>query len=387
MNGTDMPVITIRGIAAGGEGIGSVQGKTVFVRYTAPGDTIRYRITADYKNWARAELIDILTPSPERAKPLCPHYGLCGGCDLQHISYEAQLSAKTTILKDAFTRIGGIMPPEPEIFPSSPWEYRNRMQVHCISQFHARSFGLKTRNSKDIIQVTECPVADSGINGFLQKSGQEQLPLSCPGKERFTVYARDGLLLFEGGQEQGKTRLLNREICLDVSVFFQSNAAMLETLILRLKEIAADADHSRAMADLYCGVGTFAAFLGHNFPQIDLAEQNRKALDLARKNTSAISRDTSVNFFANTDANWAKLNRSGYGFVIADPPRKGLAPGFVRWLVEKGPPLFAYVSCNPATLARDSKVLCKGGYELKTLAFFDFYPQTSHIESLAVFIR
>jgi 23S rRNA (uracil1939-C5)-methyltransferase len=223
-----------------------------------------------------------------------------------------------------------------------------------------------------------------------------------PEKDRFTVYARGGLFLGEGGTVRGKTQILDRELVLDAGVFFQSNGMMLEKLVTDLQEIAAVfADASAAasaagtvrnlpMADLYCGVGTFAVFLGEFFPHADLVEENKTALALARENFLPIvsGGNISAGFFAQRGEDWIKnADFRRYGFIIADPPRHGLAPEIARRLAADGPPLFVYVSCDPATLARDSKILLAGGYKLKELRLYDFYPQTAHIESLAVFVR
>jgi len=385
-------VLTIESIAAGGEGIGRREGKAVFVRLTAPGDTVRCCVSEEHGNWARAELREVLVPSPDRVAPVCPYYGRCGGCELQHIKYEAQIAAKTAILKDAFSRIGGFTPPEPEIFPSAPWEYRNRMQLHCMkwhcipadSDGQTAAFGLKARKSDEIIPVRDCPASDPGIRAFLKDSpALAANPAGMPG--RLSVYSRGKLFLREGGVEQGSTRLLDKDISLDATVFFQSNAAALERMLLALREIARNADQSRAMADLYCGAGVFAALLGDGFPRIDLMECNEKALLLARHNMAAVRTSGTAEFFALRDTDWAALRRTGYGFAIADPPRNGLAPALATWLAEHGPPLLVYVSCNPAVLARDSALLRRGGYTLASLALHDFYPQTAHIESMAVF--
>ncbi|HCC37134.1 MAG TPA: class I SAM-dependent RNA methyltransferase [Treponema sp.] len=390
---SDVFRLRIDAIAAGAEGIGRLEGKSVFVRGTAPGDTALCRVVEDHRSWARAELVEVIEGGGSRITPVCPYYGICGGCDLQHIDYEAQLAAKTAIIKDCFSRIGGFTPIEPEIVPSPPWEYRNRMQFHCFPEENgqnspARAIGLKARKSGGIVPVTDCPIADKGIRAMLRDAGTAKSRLRpFPGKERFTVYARNGLFLYEGGPRQGAARLLDKEITLDISVFFQSNGFLLETLIADLRELAAGADHSRAMADLYCGVGTFSIFLNDFFPHIDLLEENRDALTLARENLLFHTPGANASFFAVKDTRWVKTEHGDYGFIVADPPRQGLAPALSGWLAERGPPLFAYVSCDPATLARDSKILRAGGYELVRLRFYDFYPQTAHIESLAVFAR
>jgi 23S rRNA (uracil1939-C5)-methyltransferase len=176
---------------------------------------------------------------------------------------------------------------------------------------------------------------------------------------------------------------------MDAGVFFQSNGILLETLIGDLMEIAGKADASLPAADIYCGVGTFAVFLADHFSRIDLVEENKTALDLARKNVSGEGH----RFFALREDQWVReegcsgkkpVHRS---FVVVDPPRQGLSRPMRQWLCERGPPLLAYVSCDPATLARDSGELRSGGYGLSSLCFYDFYPQTAHAEVLAILRR
>ena len=370
----------IEGIAAGGAGLAHYGGKSVFIDGTAADELVSCRVIEEHRSWCRAEALDIIEASPERAAPRCDWYGICGGCNLQHLSYEAQLAAKTAMLNEAFIRIGGFSPPEPAVYPSAPWEYRNRTQFHRTG---GGGFGFKGRKSGGVVPVSDCPVADPLIRAVLRKAaaGERALPLP-PEKDRFTVYARDGLLLSEGG-------LLDREIVLDAGVFFQSNGAMLESLIADIRAIAAGsgaADRNRPMADLFCGVGTFAAFTADLFPRADLVEENKNALAIARENV----RDFETAFFACGDADWVKLKSrekraAPYGFVVVDPPRQGLSPALARWLAAEGPAPLAYVSCDPATLARDSAILIQGGYELAELRLYDFYPQTAHIESLAIF--
>ncbi|MDR2371137.1 MAG: methyltransferase [Treponema sp.] len=383
----DLFTASIKEIAAGGGGAASAGGMTVFIDMTAPGDLVKARITREHGRWAKAELVEILEPSPLRIAPACPLYGICGGCSLQHLAYEAQLEAKTAILKNAFARIGGVEAPEPDIIPSPPWEYRNRMQFHCAPRFHREapglvSVGLKARKSAAVIPVSDCPVADRGIRGAL-KNGTIRPP---PEKDRFTVYSRGGLFLCEGENNRGKTTLRGRGLILDAEVFFQGNAFMLEKLIGDLIQRAAP--RNLPAADVYCGVGTFALFLKDLFPRIDLVEENKTALALARENVKG----EGIEYFAMKDEDWAGRKKAAggtnpvYGFIVADPPRQGLSPGIRRWLVEKGPPLFAYVSCDPASMARDGGELISA-YDLEKLSFYDFYPQTAHIESLGIFRR
>jgi 23S rRNA (uracil1939-C5)-methyltransferase len=394
MTGDEVFTVRIEEIAAGGAGLARRGGKPVFVEGSAPGELVACRLSEERRSWARAELLEIAEASPDRIEPRC---GICGGCNLQHIRYEAQLAAKTAILKTAFERIGGFSPPEPAVFPSQPWEYRNRMQFHRINGKlqgaalrgggSGGAFGLKARKSGSVVPVADCPIADPGIREALRQSAEGAAAIiPPPGKDRFTVYARGGLFLSEGGKRRGQVTLLNRSLTLDAGLFFQSNGAMLERLIVDLRDIAA-AGADGLMADLYCGVGTFACFLADLFLRTELVEKNKSALALARENLAKTGAGATAECFALSGDDWAALKTGAAPclFIVVDPPRQGLSPSLSAWLAAKGPPLLACVSCDPATLARDGGILRRGGYELTELRLYDFYPQTAHIESLAVF--
>jgi 23S rRNA (uracil1939-C5)-methyltransferase len=388
----DVYKLRLESIAPGGDAQGRFEGKPVFVEGGAPEETVCCRVTQEHNTWAKADLLEIVEPSPVRVNAACTFYAQCGGCNLQHIDYDAQLAAKAAILKDSFLKIGGLQPPQTVIIPSPPWEYRNRMQFHCFRQKakgkDVRQYGLMGRRSGELIDIQDCPVAVTGIRELLKSpkgNGREGNELTLPvEKDRFTVFSKDGVLLSEGGRRKGKITLLDKDIFIDAGLFFQSNCLMLEKLISELRIIAAEADTNMSMADLYCGVGTFAYFLKDMFPRITLAEENKTAVSLARENL----RGTDTEFFAIRDTDWSRTllrRKDAFGFAVVDPPRAGLAPKLAAILAQEGPPVLAYVSCDAASLARDCKILTNGGYALKKLSFFDFYPQTAHIESLAVF--
>jgi 23S rRNA (uracil1939-C5)-methyltransferase len=376
---------TVERIAAGGAGVMSFQGKRVFMDLVVPGDTVAGRIVREKSGWAQAELVAVESPSPRRVEPRCPLFGTCGGCSLQCLAYETQVAEKTLILRDAFVRLGGVsLPRDLPFVPSPPWEYRNRVQLHYDSRGGAP--GFKARRGSAVVPAPDCPIADPGIRAALREGGV----LPGPSSGRFVLYARGDTLLSEGilrgkTARRGAVLLRGRTISLDAGVFFQSNGLMLEKLIGDLLGIAEGADTSLPMADLYCGVGVFAAFLGALFPRSDLVEENPAAIALARENTRGLQTE----LFAQTVDRWAASRGmdGGYGFMVVDPPRQGLSPALRRALARQGPPTLAYVSCDPATLARDSGELIAGGYRLEQLTGYDFYPQTSHIESLAVFTR
>ncbi|MDR1909094.1 MAG: TRAM domain-containing protein [Spirochaetaceae bacterium] len=368
----------VESIASDGSGVARAGGMAVFLEMTAPGDIVSARITELHRSWARARVETLESPSPLRAEPACPAYGSCGGCSLQHLSYEAQLAAKKAILRDAFTRIGGFRePPEITALPSPAWGCRNRVRLHRGA---GGLPGFKGRRSGEVWPLRDCPVADPGIRRLLAETG-EALP-----EDGVTLYSRGELLLAEGRWRElpprGRLRLLDRDISLDAGLFFQSNAPMQEALIRGVLAAAEGAAPGGA-ADLYSGVGVFAAFLRDRFERLFLAEQNPAALALARENAGE------AEFFAGPSEKAAPawLRRGGLSFIVADPPRGGLARSLAESLAAAGPEVLAYVSCNAASLARDARILCGGAYALKSLTLYDFYPQTAHIESLAVFIR
>jgi 23S rRNA (uracil1939-C5)-methyltransferase len=173
-----------------------------------------------------------------------------------------------------------------------------------------------------------------------------------------------------------------------VNVFFQSNGKVLEKLIEDLINIVKKLPEKHRAGDFYSGVGTFSVFLQDYFDEIDLLEENKDAIALARRNII----NEKAEFYALSDEKWLSANQKNkktkkYDTIIIDPPRTGLAPSMRKWICDKGPPFLLYVSCDPSTLARDSRELVQGGYELKDLHLYDFYPQTAHIESLAVFVK
>jgi 23S rRNA (uracil1939-C5)-methyltransferase len=358
----------VEALAAGGAGVIHYQGACVFVALTVPGDIISGRITEIHKTFARAELVEILHPSLDRVVPPCPYYGLCGGCSQQHIAYKAQIAAKVRNLQEALRRIGGLpqLPPI-TIRESSPWEYRNRVQLHQIDE----GVGYKARLSKKIVRINDCLVADPALRQALKKG---RIKLAAP---RSTVYARGESFLSEG-QASGTVRIRDRTLHLDAGVFFQSNGDLLEVLIGDMLAIVENrAPHPLPAADLYCGVGTFSVFLHDRLKSLDLVEENTRAVALARKNLKG----TGSSFYTGSASRWRSAK--SYSVIVVDPPRTGLSQAVRNYLLVKHPALLLYVSCDPATLARDIRVLRTGGYTLSALYFYDFYPQTPHIESMA----
>ncbi|MDR2793920.1 MAG: methyltransferase, partial [Treponema sp.] len=373
----------IERIASNGAGVLTHNGQKFFIDKTAPLDMVTVRVQETHEGWGKAELLRIEEASPFRVRCVCS-LDRCGGCPLQHLAYETQLAEKAAILKEDFIRIGHIEAlPEIRIRRSNAFGYRTRVQFH---RFKASLPGFKVKQSDEIVPVTVCPVADEGINRALAEK-RITPPVE---KDRWAVYSYKDTFLMEGKNSRGAVDILGTRLFLDAGVFFQSNAAALEMLIKDVISVAEEAGSGDLpAADMYCGVGTFAAFLHglKRFKRIDAVEISKAALSLARDNVrdARLTRRASTDFFAVSADTWVKGNKNRYGFIIADPPREGLSQGVRAWLCRQDTPVFAYVSCNPAALARDGEALIKSGYALSSLTFYDFYPQTPHIESLAVF--
>ena len=385
--------LTVEKLVPGGEGLARHEGKVVFIPGTLPGERIRARLTESKKDYARAEVLEVLEPSPERIVPPCPVAGRCGGCDWQHIGYAAQLLQKTAMAADALRRIGGMEWPGLGIEPGEPWRYRNRAQLHRAP---GGGMGFLARGSHDVVPVTTCPVADPSLDALL---APEAAPAA--GSARFMAWGHAGRggtggarALAAMGNAAGREHendaaaeggeisvdILGKTIRFDLRCFFQSNAGMVEKLI----PYALEGLSGTTAMDLYCGVGLFGAFLADHFRSVIAVEENASSLAYARKNIPGAE-----HVFLQGRLEDLVLQGSLGGpdaapeAVIVDPPRPGLDQAVRDWLIERMPPRLVYVSCNPATMARDLKSLTASGFVVKDMRLFDFYPQTAHVEAVA----
>ena len=393
-------------IAANGAGLLHEEGAPVFVHGTAPGETVVYK--KDPRDGRRTELVDLIAPSPERIAAGCAAFGRCGGCSLRHLRYDAQLRIKTDMLRAAFSApycAAGL--PEIAVHPSPPDGSRDRAQFHAVKEAappslrgvlkkHAAAggaagtrLGFMARDSQIVVPLDDCPALNPTLRGALRNNAL-RAPVE---KDRFNVYGRDGKLVWEGGPRRERFSFsaggASETLTVDAGLFFQSNGGLLEGLIERLLEAAAAASSELPAGDFYAGCGTFAAFLRRRFSRLDILEQEREALSLARENAPAAA-GQQFRFFALSDSEWVKRqgkNAPRYGFLCVDPGRQGLSPLFRRWVCAHPIETLAYISCESSRLARDARDLFHAGFCLDTLDFFDFYPQTPRIETLAVFCR
>jgi SAM-dependent methyltransferases related to tRNA (uracil-5-)-methyltransferase len=377
----------IEKLVAGGDGLGFLDGKAVFVPLALPGESVLVRPLPGKRDFLRAELVEVIEPSPNRIEPECPLYGECGGCNLQHLRYAEQLEAKSRIVAEAFSRIAHIELEPPPCAASEPFGYRNRMQFHFTPD---RRLGLMRRASSEAVAVRSCPVAQAAIRGWIERcagesSAYDELSPALGGSDRFLAFGNGGSLWLEGRDDIVAVQVSGRELRFSMKGFFQSNLGLLQSFV---PEVVSGLEGGTA-ADLYCGVGLFGSFLVPFFEKIVCVEENRSALALAKSNLGAAApgRGGRDEFYALSMEDWLRSGaaKRRFDLVLVDPPRSGLTPAVRSWLGRAKPPRFVYVSCDPVTLARDSAELLRSGYALCELKAFDFYPQTSHVECYARF--
>ncbi len=376
--------LKIEKLAVGGDGLAFPEGKAVFVPGSVPGETVRAFLAERGKtsgDWASAEVEEILEASPDRVEPPCPLYGVCGGCSLQHLSYPRQVREKVEILRDCLSRLGGLSVPEIEDVPSEPYSYRNRMQFHLSP---SGRIGLMRRSSSEVVETPACPVADLPIRRWMEARegrgrAREDLRSYLEGRDRFLVFAdgrggQDGRVFLEGRDGEVGVNVAGHEIRFHVKGFFQSNLRALDILA---PSAVVGLSGGRA-ADLYCGVGLFGSFLRESFEDLVCVEHNPFALEYARTNAGG-----RAEYHARAVEDWVRTPsaRKDFHAVILDPPRAGLAPAVRDWLADRRIPAVSYVSCDPATLARDLKDLTGRGYRIETVRMHDFFPQTGHLET------
>ncbi|HWS53992.1 MAG TPA: class I SAM-dependent RNA methyltransferase, partial [Pyrinomonadaceae bacterium] len=373
-------------ILPGGVGLAHADGQTVLVGLAAPGDRLRVRVERARGKTLFATLVEVLSPSPARVEPPCPYFGRCGGCDFQQLDYEAQLAAKSEIIRDCLRRVGHVEPPAEIVVTPSPAEWRYRSRARWQYDPRGGALGYYERGTHRVCDVAECPVAAPAVQGRLTRLREaaraDELPAGA--REFEAVEGDDGVALWpalEAGDERERTRLVAGErYRFDAGCFFQINHALLEPLVAAGLGDAA----GQTALDLYCGVGLFTLPLARRFASVTGVEGHAAASAYARRNLA----DAGLTHASVETAHvgeWLAARAPSLprpDFILLDPPRAGAEPETVRAILELRPPRLSYVSCDPATLARDLHALTAAGYRISTLRAFDMFPQTHHVETV-----
>ena len=365
----DKITLTIHDIAFGGEGVGRVEEFVVFVPFVMVGETVEAEITEVKKNFARAKLLGVVTASPERVAPECRYFTQCGGCQYQHIDYAAQLHIKHKQISDLFERVGKISPEkiQPVLPCPSPYGYRNRIMIRSQWNGPAKKLeiGYIRADNNFVVDIEECKIAEPALNEQIKEVRANPPP-------------RGGLKVVLRVQPDGW----------DVprDSFFQNNFFLLPKLVETVRGFLRDGG-AKHLVDLYCGVGFFGIETADVVESFVGVEYDQLAIKAARQN--AASRKISNGEFvaAQVEVILPELLQKfspEKTAVILDPPRKGCWPETLELLRRTKPAQVIYVSCHPATMARDLNILCGDGvFNLARVQPLDMFPQTQHVECVA----
>lgn len=375
--------VTIEKIIPGGYGLAFAENLTVFVALAAPGDTLRVRVRERKGKVAFTEIVEIIKPSPARVQPECPYFGVCGGCDFQQMSYEAQLEAKAGIVRDCLTRIGKINYEGEISIIGSPRDYRYRSRAQWHVSPRKQKIGYFKRYSHDIVDVETCPILEPDLQTTLENFranlewenlGSQTVEIETASSNgSVSVYSTEIIeptndIAFEAA---GEKYFYNAES------FFQGNQFLIE----RLVETAVGGAGGETALDLFCGVGLFTLPLARAFGKVSGIEGSSKAIDFARRNAEN-ARLSNVEFFNESVGEWMAENApENPDFVLLDPPRAGAENATIEKLLQIKPKEISYVSCDPATLARDLRKLSEN-YSIEKIVALDLFPQTHHIETV-----
>lgn len=439
-----MMEVTIERILPGGLGLAHADGKTVMVSLAAPGDRLRVRVDRMKGNVVFASIDQIIEPSSQRIEPPCPYFGRCGGCDFQQLTYEAQLNAKAEMVKDCLHRIGGIADVSNVEIVAAPnsWHYRARAQWQFDAE--GKRLGYFESGSRRVCDVAECavlvPELQNTLAALRARMAEGALP---PDSRYFRAIAGDNAVSVDphvsdlstyNHPTQIQRSVHGESYTLNAESFFQTNVDLLPKLIDHALHNAG----GETALELYCGVGPFTVPLGRRFKRVIGVEENREAAECARRNLGN-ARLPHVEI-ANVDVGrWLDANlkssgvKSGRGkrrrsgslrklqdtgsareeiseasiqsaegvdtlqnagplqngpgtapveLLLLDPPRTGAESRVIAGILQIKPKRIVYVSCDPATLARDLKKLIAGGFSIDSVLAFDMFPQTHHVETV-----
>lgn len=436
-------------LVQGGDGLAQLDGLKVFVPFSAPNERVRARIVQRKRDYAVAQVVEVVEPSPLRIEPACPYYGRCGGCQLQHIDYQGQLVVKKALVNETLQRVGKVFFPVANITgPAAPWHYRNKTQYparqdgrHAPQQKErGLRLGLFRRNSHDLLDIDRCPLQpesfdrirqavltaarDSGEQGYdevghsgnirhvilrqasvrgevilivvtrtatldsrfvaalAETAGVAGIVQSANPDRTSRILGRRHRLLY--GTDTSVYPILGRDLSASAMSFFQVNTVQTEELCRKVLKYAAPTG-TETVLDLYSGVGMLSLVLADFVRQVTGVEIEPEATRDAQANARTLSADNVRFICGDVDKVLADVTRAD--IVLLDPPRRGCLPDTLSRVAGMNPRRIVYVSCNPATLARDLKLLEQLGYEARAAEPIDMFPQTAHVETVVQLAR
>jgi 23S rRNA (uracil1939-C5)-methyltransferase len=442
-------LITIKRMGINGEGVGYYHRKAVFIPGAIVDEVVRARVTKVEQTYIQAEIVQLVKESQRRIEPICRVYSQCGGCQLQHMDYKAQLNGKQIILEEAFSRYAGIehLPMRPIIGMNDPWDYRNKAQLQLRYEKGKVLAGLYAEGSHDLIPAQNCNVHHPTLNRVIESvrailetykmpiydehrrigglrtlvariaphSGDVQLTFVSATKDltlkpemideiikqnpeivsvaqntntqrSSAVFGDDTKIVW--GDDRLLAKLGDLQFELSPRAFFQLNAQQTERMYNIVKE-AAQCSGTESVIDAYCGTGTIGLWLADGAKDVRGIETIEEAVQDAKRNAQR-SNITNITFHVGRSEQliptWIK---AGYkpDVIVVDPPRTGCEDTLLQMFLTAKPKRIVYVSCNPSTLAKDCKRLLTNGYTIRWIQPIDMFPQTAQVEAVALLER
>lgn len=418
---------TIETIAFGGEGILRYQGFVVFIPFTAVGDQILCRVTEVKRSYAKAILIELIRESETRTKPLCPYFGVCGGCQLQHLKHDAQLKYKLNSVTDALKRIGHLKFPEFRIIPATlNWSYRRHITLHLRPKNEGFEAGYIGQDHHSLVVIKTCPIFNTRDDPIIKqvqlwvekipnplrqegrltilKNQKQQYILSFQFGHEFTIDQKIFQTFFQHSpflsgvmiQTPKKTIAIGEVICeekieemsvhFSPQTFIQNHPEQSLNIYKQICQIASQLGQLHIL-DLYCGFGVASLLLGRKGHSVTGIELNPDAIRFAKENAD-LNHIKNVHFIQGDVEEillrW--LNKNQVDFIMMNPPRHGLTKKIIKILMESSVQSLIYVSCMPSTLARDLACL-SDLYIIEEGRVYDMFPQTAHVETLVYMKR
>lgn len=422
-------------------GVAKLNGKTIFVNNALPQEIAQIRITQDKAHFAEAQVEQIVQPSPYRRAPACPHYGDCGGCTMQHVEFTAQVAMKQRVFEEQLQRIGKVQPESllPPVY-GTPWHYRSRTRLAVHTSANGKVvLGYQAKRSHKIVGINQCLLLPEHVSGCLgiihdalqdmvnvqPKVGIRSVEISvgegvtavnivsqkrqpenvlcalsgclnrgAGGKPVWQVWQQIGNAKPQAVSPHDAPPLVFRlpefglTMPFQLGDFTQINLPLNEIMVARAVRYLDPQPHER-IADLFCGLGNFTLPLAKRAAEVvgieGSAALTQRAVANARANGLPNAQFASADLFAATPETLAALGR--FDKMLLDPPRAGAFAVVQALHAPYLPQRIVYISCNPATLARDAAVLASKGYRFATAGMMNLFPQTSHVEAIGVFER
>jgi 23S rRNA (uracil1939-C5)-methyltransferase len=374
-------VIAIERIVAGGFGLGRHEGRVLLVPLSAPGDQVE--VVAP-ESGARARLVRIVAPGLGRVEPPCVHFGICGGCDLMHLSYPAQVQAKRDLVVETIERVGGrdLLSAIGNVgIEANPAPLHSRIRATWQSTASGTA-GYFLRGSHEVVAIEHCPILDPAL-----ESVRSQLRIGAKA-HGLTNGVDVSLSTSQDAADIIEFVVADARIRASADAFFQASNALLDRFVRHVVHLAARGRPEHVL-ELYSGIGLFTVPLAPHVGHIDAVESSDRAVELARQNVQGNCL-RNVTCYSERAERWmARQLRAGYrpDAIVVDPPRTGLSDRVVSGILKMAPHRILYVSCDPATFARDARRIVDARYRMANLTVFDLFPQTHHTETVAAFDR